>query len=172
MIKVGKKGADLLPGNSKRSKRLWENDIKRICEAFRTDASFMCLFAGACGEDKSMAAEVLARKLDLNLYRFDLSAIVSKYIGETEKNLGRLFDKAEEDGWILFFDEADALFGKRSDVKESHDRYANTVLNYLLQRLENHRGIIILATNAKANVHPDFSRRFRYIINFPIIPVR
>ena len=94
------------------------------------------LFAGESGTGKTMAAEVIANDLRLNLYRIDLSAVVSKYIGETEKNLRRLFDAAEDGGAILFFDEADALFGKRSEVKDSHDRYANIEINYLLQRME------------------------------------
>jgi hypothetical protein len=107
------------------------------------------LFAGESGTGKTMAAEVIANVLRLNLYRIDLSAVVSKYIGETEKNLRRLFDAAEDGGAILFFDEADALFGKRSEVKDSHDRYANIEINYLLQRMEAYRGLAILATNMK-----------------------
>ena len=98
------------------------------------------LFAGASGTGKTMAAEVLANELKLDLYRIDLSAVVNKYIGETEKNLRRVFDAAEDGGAILFFDEADALFGKRSEVKDSHDRYANIEINYLLQRMESYRG--------------------------------
>ena len=105
------------------------------------------LFSGASGTGKTMAAEVLANELALDLYRIDLSAVVSKYIGETEKNLRRLFDAAEETGAILLFDEADALFGKRSEVKDSHDRYANIEVSYLLQRMEAYRGLAILTTN-------------------------
>ena len=108
------------------------------------------LFAGESGTGKTMAAEVIANELRLDLYRIDLSAVVSKYIGETEKNLRRLFDAAEDGGAILFFDEADALFGKRSEVKDSHDRYANIEINYLLQRMEAYRGLAILATNMKS----------------------
>jgi SpoVK/Ycf46/Vps4 family AAA+-type ATPase len=103
----------------------------------------------------------------LNLYRIDLSAVVSKYIGETEKNLRRLFDAAEDGGAILFFDEADALFGKRSEVKDSHDRYANIEINYLLQRLEAYRGLAILATNMKNALDGAFTRRLRFIVSFP-----
>jgi hypothetical protein len=125
------------------------------------------LFAGDSGTGKSMAAEVLANHLKLNLYRIDLSAVVSKYIGETEKNLRRLFDHAEFGGAILFFDEADALFGKRSEVKDSHDRYANIEVNYLLQRMEAYRGLAILATNAKSSLDPAFLRRLRFVVNFP-----
>ena len=125
------------------------------------------LFAGESGTGKTMAAEVIANFLRLNLYRIDLSAVVSKYIGETEKNLRRLFDAAEDGGAILFFDEADALFGKRSEVKDSHDRYANIEINYLLQRMEGYRGLAILATNMKTALDTAFMRRLRFIVNFP-----
>ena len=125
------------------------------------------LFAGESGTGKTMAAEVIASDLKLNLYRIDLSAVVSKYIGETEKNLRRLFDAAEQGGAILFFDEADALFGKRSEVKDSHDRYANIEINYLLQRMEAFSGLAILATNQKAALDPAFMRRLRFVVNFP-----
>ena len=125
------------------------------------------LFAGDSGTGKTMAAEVIANDLQLNLYRIDLSAVVNKYIGETEKNLRRLFDAAEDGGAILFFDEADALFGKRSEVKDSHDRYANIEINYLLQRMEAYRGLAILATNMKGALDPAFMRRLRFIVNFP-----
>jgi winged helix domain-containing protein/ATPase family protein associated with various cellular activities (AAA) len=125
------------------------------------------LFAGDSGCGKTMAAEVIAHELRLNLYRIDLSAVVNKYIGETEKNLCRLFDAAEEGGSILFFDEADALFGKRSEVKDSHDRYANIEINYLLQRLESYRGLAILATNMKSALDRAFLRRLRFIVTFP-----
>jgi hypothetical protein len=125
------------------------------------------LFAGESGTGKTMAAEVLANALRLNLHRIDLSAVVSKYIGETEKNLRRVFDAAEEGGAILFFDEADALFGKRSEVKDSHDRYANIEVNYLLQRMEAYRGLAILATNQKSALDPAFLRRLRFLVNFP-----
>lgn len=125
------------------------------------------LFAGESGTGKTLAAEVLAQELGLNLYRIDLSAVVNKYIGETEKNLRRLFDAAEDGGAILFFDEADALFGKRSEVKDSHDRYANIEINYLLQRMEAYRGLAILATNMKSVLDPAFLRRLRFVVNFP-----
>ena len=125
------------------------------------------LFAGPSGTGKTMAAEGIAKELQLNLYRIDLSAVVSKYIGETEKNLCRLFDAAEEGGAILFFDEADALFGKRSEVKDAHDRYANIEINYLLQRIEAYRGLAILATNQKSALDQAFLRRLRFIIDFP-----
>ena len=125
------------------------------------------LFAGESGTGKTMAAEVVANHLRLNLYRIDLSAVVSKYIGETEKNLRRMFDAAEDGGAILFFDEADALFGKRSEVKDSHDRYANIEVNYLLQRMESYGGLAILATNMKSALDPAFLRRLRFVVNFP-----
>jgi hypothetical protein len=125
------------------------------------------LFAAESGAGKTMAAEVIANELKLDLYLIDLSAVVSKYIGETEKNLRRLFDAAEDGGAILFFDEADALFGKRSEVKDSHDRYANIEINYLLQRMEAYRGLAILATNMKSALDQAFMRRLRFIVNFP-----
>ena len=125
------------------------------------------LFAGPSGTGKTMAAEVLARELELDVYRIDLATVVSKYIGETEKNLKRLFDAAEAGGAILLFDEADALFGKRSDVKDSHDRYANIEVSYLLQRMEAYRGLAILTTNMKTALDAAFLRRIRFIIHFP-----
>ncbi|HSE19070.1 MAG TPA: ATP-binding protein [Pyrinomonadaceae bacterium] len=128
--------------------------------------SINALFAGESGTGKTMAAEVIANHLRLNLYRIDLSAVVSKYIGETEKNLRRLFDAAEDGGAILFFDEADALFGKRSEVKDSHDRYANIEINYLLQRIESYRGLAILATNMKSALDQAFMRRIRFVVEF------
>ena len=130
------------------------------------------LFAGESGTGKTMAAEVIANDLQLNLYRIDLSAVVSKYIGETEKNLRRVFDAAERGGAILFFDEADALFGKRSEVKDSHDRYANIEINYLLQRMEAFSGLAILATNMKSALDNAFMRRLRCIVNFPFPGVK
>jgi SpoVK/Ycf46/Vps4 family AAA+-type ATPase len=114
-----------------------------------------------------MAAEVLARELRLDLYRIDLSAVVSKWIGETEKNLRRVFDAAENGGAILLFDEADALFGKRGEVKESHDRFANIEINYLLQRMESYRGLAILTTNMKEALDDAFLRRLRFVVEFP-----
>ncbi len=132
----------------------------------------IALFAGNDGTGKTLAAGVIARDLGLPLYRVDLAAVVSKYIGETEKNLRRVFDAAERGGAILFFDEADALFGKRTDVKDSHDRYANIEVNYLLQRMESHQGLVILASNMKNNLDPAFLRRLRYVVEFPKPPRR
>ncbi len=125
------------------------------------------LFAGPSGSGKTMAAEVLASHLRLDLFRIDLSTVVSKYIGETEANLRRLFDAAEDGGAILFFDEADALFGKRTEVKESHDRYANIEIDYLLQRMESFGGLAILASNMKSALDTAFLRRLRFVLDFP-----
>ncbi|HET6974140.1 MAG TPA: ATP-binding protein [Pyrinomonadaceae bacterium] len=125
------------------------------------------MFAGVSGTGKTMAAEVLANELQLDLYRIDLSQVVSKYIGETEKNLRRVFDAAEEGGAILLFDEADALFGKRTEVRDSHDRYANIEVSYLLQRMESYRGLAILTTNMKSVLDTAFLRRIRFIVHFP-----
>jgi len=126
------------------------------------------LFAGPSGTGKTMAAEVLANDLRLDLYRIDLSQVVSKYIGETEKNLRRVFDTAEASNAVLLFDEADALFGKRSEVKDSHDRYANIEISYLLQRMEAYRGLAILTTNMQEAIDPAFLRRIRFIVRFPM----
>jgi ATP-dependent 26S proteasome regulatory subunit len=125
------------------------------------------LFSGPSGTGKTMAAEILANHLKLALYRIDLAGVVSKYIGETEKNLKKVFDAAEQSGAILFFDEADALFGKRTEVKDSHDRYANIEVNYLLQRMEDYRGLAILATNRKSALDRAFLRRLRFLVDFP-----
>lgn len=125
------------------------------------------LFAGPSGTGKTMAAEVLANELNLDLYRIDLSQVINKYIGETEKNLRRVFDAAEHSGAILLFDEADALFGKRSDIKDSHDRYSNIECSYLLQRMETYRGLAILTTNMKQALDQAFLRRIRFAVQFP-----
>jgi len=130
------------------------------------------LFAGPSGTGKTLAAEVLANELGLDLYRIDLATVVSKYIGETEKNLRRVFEAAEDTGAILLFDEADALFGKRSEVKDSHDRYANIEVSYLLQRMEAYSGLAILSTNAKAALDRAFQRRLRFVVPFPFPDAR
>jgi SpoVK/Ycf46/Vps4 family AAA+-type ATPase len=129
---------------------------------------FTCLFHGPPGTGKTLSACLLGRHCECDVYKIDLSMIVSKYIGETEKNLSRLFDRAEEKGWILFFDEADALFGRRTRVDSSHDRYANQESSFLLQRIEQYAGIVILASNLKANIDDAFLRRFDSIISFTI----
>jgi hypothetical protein len=125
------------------------------------------LFAGPSGTGKTTAAEVLAHELRLDLFRIDLSQVISKYIGETEKNLSRVFDTAEQGAAVLLFDEADALFGKRTDVKDSHDRYANCEVSYLLQRMEAYRGLAILTTNRKSSLDQAFLRRLRFVVEFP-----
>lgn len=125
------------------------------------------LFAGESGTGKTMAAEAVATELGLLLYKIDLSAVVNKYIGETEKNLRAIFDAAEAGGAVLFFDEADALFGKRSEVRDSHDRYANIEVSYLLQRMESFNGLAVLATNRKDSLDPAFLRRLRFVLTFP-----
>jgi len=125
------------------------------------------LFSGPSGTGKTMAAEIIAHELKLDMYKIDLSMVVSKYIGETEKNLNKIFKDAEECSAVLFFDEADALFGKRSEVKDAHDRYANVEINYLLQKMEEHEGIVILATNMSKNIDDAFLRRMNFIVEFP-----
>jgi SpoVK/Ycf46/Vps4 family AAA+-type ATPase len=123
------------------------------------------LFTGQDGAAKKMAAEVIAKETGFAAFRINLSAVVSKFIGETEKNLNKIFDAAEESGAVLFFDEADALFGNRSEVKDSHDRYANAEVDYLLQRIESYDGLVILAANRK--LEDSFLRRMRWIVDFP-----
>ncbi len=125
------------------------------------------LFSGPSGTGKTMAAEIIARETQLDIYKIDLSNVVSKYIGETEKNLSRIFKEAETSNAILFFDEADALFGKRSEVKDAHDRYANIEIGYLLQKMEEYDGVVILATNLSKNIDDAFLRRMQIVIEFP-----
>jgi hypothetical protein len=128
---------------------------------------FNALFTGPSGTGKTMAAEILAHELSLELFQIDLSSVVSKYIGETEKNLSSIFSEAEQSQAVLFFDEADSLFGKRTEVKDAHDRYANIEVNYLLQRVEQYEGIVILATNLQKNVDAAFLRRMQEVVEFP-----
>ena len=142
-------------------------EIWGFAEKGRRGLGVSALFTGVSGTGKTMAAEVLARELRLDLYRIDLSAVVSKYIGETEKNLKQVFDGAEEGGVLLLFDEADALFGRRSEVRDSHDRYANIEIGYLLQRMEAYQGLAILTTNLKSSMDTAFQRRLRFTVNFP-----
>ena len=133
----------------------------------RRGLGLSALFSGPSGTGKTLAAEVLAAELRLDMYRIDLSAVVSKYIGETEKNLKQVFDAAETGGVLLLFDEADAIFGKRAEVKDSHDRYANIEVGYLLQRMESFQGLAILTTNTKAALDKAFQRRLRFTVDFP-----
>lgn len=139
----------------------WEMS-KKIKPGFRT------LFYGPPGTGKTLTASLLGKSAEMDVYRIDLSMVVSKYIGETEKNLANVFDQAETKRWILFFDEADALFGKRSQTSSSNDRHANQEVSYLLQRIEDFPGVVILATNLKANLDDAFSRRFQSMIFFPM----
>lgn len=132
------------------------------------ETGVIALFAGASGTGKTMAAEVVANELGLGLFIIDLASVVSKFIGETEKNLEKVFDYANKGRAILFFDEADALFGKRSQVKDSHDRYANIEISYLLQRIEAFPGLAILTTNMKSALDESFLRRIRHVVNFPV----
>lgn len=130
---------------------------------------YRAIFHGPPGNGKTLTATLIGKRTGKDLFRIDLSRIVSKYIGETEKNLARLFDKAEKKNWILFFDEADALFGKRTDVRDAHDKYANQEVSYLLQRIESYNGLVILATNRRSDIDEAFTRRFQCIIHFPLL---
>ncbi|MCF6333997.1 MAG: ATP-binding protein [Draconibacterium sp.] len=127
---------------------------------------YRVLFHGPPGTGKTMTASLLGKYTKRDVFRIDLSMVVSKYIGETEKNLSKLFDKAANKDWILFFDEADSIFGKRTNVRDAHDKYANQEVSYLLQRIEMHPGLVILASNMKSNIDPSFTRRFNTIIEF------
>lgn len=129
---------------------------------------YRALFYGPPGTGKTLTAGLLGKQTGKDVFRVDLSRVVSKYIGETEKNLSRLFDKAENKNWILFFDEADALFGKRTEIRDAHDKYANQEVAYLLQRIEGYKGLVILASNRRSNIDEAFARRFQTIIHFPM----
>ena len=137
--------------------------LRQLVEARRGVA----LFHGPSGTGKTMAAVVIARELGTNLLRVDLASVISKYIGETEKHLDAVFNDAERSGSVLLIEEADALFGKRSEVKDSHDRYANIEVSYLLQRIEAFSGLVILTTNTRQNIDEAFLRRLRFVIEFP-----
>jgi hypothetical protein len=153
-----------LAGGARRASRSeWRNARRTIGSE---DASVTALFSGAPGTGKTMASQLIAAGLGVDLYRVDIARVVSKYIGETEKNLERIFDAAEESGAVLLFDEAEALFGKRSEVRDSHDRYANVEVSYLLQRMEDHDGTVILTTNRKQDIDGAFLRRIRYVVDF------
>lgn len=134
----------------------------------RLKPGFKSLFYGPPGTGKTLTASLLGKSTGHDVYKIDLSLIVSKYIGETEKNLSRVFDKAENKGWILFFDEADALFGRRTEINTSNDRFANQEVAYLLQRIEDYNGVVILASNLKDNIDKAFTRRFQSVIHFPM----
>jgi SpoVK/Ycf46/Vps4 family AAA+-type ATPase len=134
----------------------------------RVRPGYTCLFHGPPGTGKTLSACLLGKLCDREVHRVDLSMVVSKYIGETEKNLARVFDLAEQRGWILFFDEADALFGQRTRVDSAHDRYANQEVSYLLQRIEDFPGVVILSSNLRGNIDDAFTRRFQSVIAFPM----
>ena len=142
---------------------LYEWDMKR-----KLKLGYRVLFHGPPGTGKTLTASLLGKYTDKDVYKIDISMLVSKFIGETEKNLSNLFASAESKGWILFFDEADALFGKRTNVRDAHDKYANQEVSYLLQRVENYDGLVILASNFKSNIDEAFMRRFQSIIHFPL----
>ncbi|WP_165021232.1 AAA family ATPase [Dysgonomonas sp. ZJ279] len=147
--------------NEQKIRSLWQLD-KIIKQGYR------CLFYGPPGTGKTLTASLLGKQHGMEVYRIDLSQVVSKYIGETEKNLANIFDRAEHQNWILFFDEADALFGKRTDTNTSNDRHANQEVAYLLQRVEDFPGMVILATNLKENIDEAFFRRFQSVLYFPM----
>ncbi|ERM81220.1 hypothetical protein P872_20250 [Rhodonellum psychrophilum GCM71 = DSM 17998] len=150
----------------------WLKHGKELKEQFdfgrRIKKGFKVLFTGPPGTGKTFTASVLGQSCNMDVYRIDLSMVVSKYIGETEKNLSKIFDLGENKGWILFFDEADALFGKRSQTSDSHDRYANQEVSYLLQRIEDFDGLVILSSNFKNNIDEAFFRRFQLVLDFEL----
>ena len=152
--------------------QLWVEYNQRLLDDWEMDRlikpGYRALFHGPPGTGKTLTATLLGKYTNKDVYKIDLSVVVSKYIGETEKNLARLFDKAANKNWILFFDEADALFGKRTNVRDAHDKYANQEVSYLLQRIETYPGLTILASNFKSNIDEAFTRRFQSIIYFPI----
>lgn len=149
-----------------------EDLVERWGMKNRVKKGFRALFHGPPGTGKTLTAGILANEIGKDLYKIDLSMVVSKYIGETEKNLELLFARAEDKGWILFFDEADALFGKRTNVRDAHDKYANQEVSYLLQRIEDFNGLIILATNMRSNIDDAFMRRFNGILRFSVPDAR
>ncbi len=152
--------------------RIWiEHNEKLLTDwglSKKIKPGYRALFHGPSGTGKTLTATLLGKQTNKDVFRIDLSTVVSKFIGETEKNLATLFDKADNKNWILFFDEADALFGKRTNVRDAHDKYANQEVSYLLQRIENFPGLVILASNFKTNIDDAFTRRFQSIIYFPI----
>jgi len=159
------KGLEDFVFEARERKMFWEQENAR--RLFPQGRGLIGLFSGPPGTGKTMAAQVIAANLGLDLFRIDLSSVVSKYVGETSQNLERILSRAEHMDIVLLFDEADALFGKRTEVKDAHDRFANTDTNYLLQTVENYRGIAILASNKKENIDNAFIRRLRYVLEFP-----
>lgn len=142
--------------------------VKKELQSKLPVKNHVLLFSGPAGTGKTLAALMMGEQSGREVFSIDLSKLVSKYIGETEKNLEKVFARAAQHNWLLFFDEADALFGKRTNVKDAHDKYANQETAYLLQRVEAYKGIVILATNKKTNIDEAFTRRFRAIIQFPL----
>src|SRR5215204_101751 len=142
--------------------------LAKLYESAKQKQSVTALFFGPHGTGKTMAATLLGKELGSEVVRIDLKALVSKYVGETEKHLGEMFSRAESKNWILVFDEADALFGKRTAVKDAHDRYANPTLSYLIQRIAAYNGVLLFATNRKSQIDDVFIRRLRYVIQFPL----
>ena len=163
-IKTKKSRSDLVL-NKEAEEQLKKTENLLMRKRPKRIKGFCSLFFGT-GTAKKTAAALLGKTYDKPVYRIGLSKIISKYIGETEKNLDKLFSKAEDKGWILFFDEADALFSKRTNVKDSHDRYANMEINYLLKKIQEHPGLVILAANLKNNIDKAFIRRFHTIVDF------
>jgi len=145
-----------------------KNWFRRSLTGTKMTKGYRSLFYGPQGAGKKLTAALIGKEFDKPVYRIDLSSVVSKYIGETEKNLETIFDHTEGKEWILFFDEADALFGKRTDVKDAHDKYSNQEVSYLLQRIEDYNGLVILATNMKSNIDDAFTRRFNSVIHFSL----
>lgn len=150
----------------------WLNHHKELMDDWgmekKIKPGYRALFYGSPGTGKTLTASLIGKRIGSDVYQIDLSKVVSKYIGETEKNLSRVFDRAENKDWILFFDEAEALFGKRTSVNDAHDRYANQEVAYLLQRIEDYNGLVILATNLKSNLDDAFTRRFQTMVHFPV----
>ncbi|MBC7849287.1 MAG: ATP-binding protein [Chitinophagaceae bacterium] len=137
-----------------------------------SNRGYRVLFNGPAGSGRKTTAALFGKQFQKPVYRIELSTIVSKYIGETEKNIAAVFEKAKAKDWILFFDEAEALFGKRTDVKDAHDKYANQEINYLLQKLEQHPGLTIVSSNMKSNIDEAFKRRFNTVVRFPSIELK
>lgn len=143
-----------------------QNSIASSKSLSKDETNDLILFHGPSGTGKTLTATLLGKYTNKNVYRVDLSLIISKFIGETEKNLANVFNKAQNKDWILFFDEADSLFGKRTNVKDAHDKYANQEVSHLLQRIENHPGVIILSINQSNNIDDSFLRRMKHVIEF------
>ncbi|MCU0346092.1 MAG: ATP-binding protein [Saprospiraceae bacterium] len=175
-IETGMEWSDLVLAQSTlrqiREIEAWVRHQATFFEAWgmgkKVKPGYRVLFHGPPGTGKTLTATLLGKSTGKDVYKIDLSMVVSKYIGETEKNLARLFDKAQNKDWILFFDEADALFGKRTNVRDAHDKYANQEVSYLLQRIESYPGLVILASNFKSNIDDAFLRRFQAMVFFPI----